>query len=63
MIPLDYAITQINRHFKKVCEELWNNNDDKPGYCEIGMDRCISCGWQGSYPVSGCPLCKRSFVE
>ena len=31
-------------------------------YCEIGMSSC-SCGWQGEYPVSGCPNCNHSFVE
>jgi hypothetical protein len=37
--------------------------DKKPAdYCEIGMSSC-RCGWQGDYPVSGCPNCHHSFVE
>ena len=31
-------------------------------YCSIGSNSC-TCGWQGSYPRSGCPLCNRSFIE
>ena len=31
-------------------------------YCEIGMSHC-RCGWQGEYPVSGCPRCHTSFVS
>lgn len=42
---------------------LKNNNQNKPDYCEIGMIRCVSCGWEGEYPVSGCPKCNKSFVE
>ena len=32
-------------------------------YCEVGSARCFSCSWQGKYPVSGCPICHRSFCD
>jgi len=38
-------------------------NKQNKDYCEIGMSNCGSCGWQGEYPVSGCPNCNNSFVE
>lgn len=32
-------------------------------YCEADSSRCVVCGWEGDYPISGCPVCNRSFCE
>ena len=34
----------------------------RPGYCSIGMTKCVMCGKEYEYPVSGC-TCGKSFVE
>ena len=55
------SIDAIDR-IETICNEPLES-EKKPGYCAIGMDRCVECSWQGDYPVSGCPSCNQSFVS
>lgn len=59
-IPLNHQFTTIDALVETV-QDLINKRESD--YCRIGRSRCLSCGWQGDYPVSGCPNCHTSFVS
>ena len=62
-IPEEWLGMGKNMQMCSECEKETNEADFLPDdYCEIGMSSC-RCGWQGKYPVSGCPNCHHSFVE
>jgi len=50
----------IKDNLKKSSEKI--DYTQMSDYCQVGSDHCFSCGWQGKYRVSGCPLCHASFV-
>ncbi len=47
---------------KNMCKENEFEKEFPEDYCMVGKSSC-NCGWQGEYPVSGCPLCHESFCE
>jgi len=52
----------VEQTIDEVQETIMARMADPRDYCEKGMSSC-RCGWQGKYPLSGCPECNHSFVS
>jgi hypothetical protein len=43
--------------------ECHRGSEEDSGYCMVGMDHCVVCGWRGPFLVSSCPECHNSFCS